>query len=184
MNDTIKKNMLTTLAVPTQVDIQAVADLLLPSEIEGTRLKYRKGDWEDANGKLIALETHMVAHMDTFAVGHKRWENSRPTGSSMARLSAGQLPRPRHELGDLDQSKWELDDCGKPKDPWSPTATIVLVNEKTGQVFTFSTNSRGGITALLKLTKAYGRSKANPHTGQSSASALIPTSTQIGHSAG
>ena len=47
---------------------------------------------------------------------------------------------------------------GKPRDPFQFTQYLPMVDE-TGEVFTFSTSSRGGISALAALARQYARSR-------------------------
>jgi hypothetical protein len=57
----------------------------------------------------------------------------------------------RDELGDLDQTKWELGLDGRPKDPWQDTRHLFLVDPETGQEATFITPSAGGRKAVGDL---------------------------------
>jgi hypothetical protein len=101
----------------------------------------------------------MIANMDTFTVGWVKWENNKPTDMIMGLVAERFQPPKRKDLGDLDETQWELDDqSGKPRDPWQFSNNIVLVNpEDLDEIFTFTTASRGGIQALGEMSSDFGR---------------------------
>jgi hypothetical protein len=63
----------------------------------------------------------------------------------------GQYHPERDELGDLDQSNWEIGLDDRPKDPWQDTRYLYLVDPRTGEEFTFITASAGGRKAVGDL---------------------------------
>jgi hypothetical protein len=73
----------------------------------------------------------------------------------MVIVSGGLLPPRRHELGHDDQSAWEIDDRGQPKDPWQFTSYLPMIADDDGEIFTFTVSSKGARDALGKLTRTY-----------------------------
>src|SRR5262249_142577 len=71
----------------------------------------------------------------------------------------GVPPKLRGDLGDHDQVKWEVDKNGKPKDPWQFTNYLPLLSD-TGELFTFTTSSRGGIGAVASLVRRFARHRS------------------------
>jgi hypothetical protein len=141
---------------------EAYARAAILTEVEGTLLKFAKGDYL-ADGKAVPAGTRVIARMNTLQVGWIKWVDLRPADSRMGYVDRGfVLPR-RHQLGDTDEASWDTDDRGEPRDPWAFTNNIVFVEEKRGQVFTFSTSSRGGITAMANLSRAYSRGRKPGH---------------------
>src|SRR5438128_173716 len=68
-------------------------------------------------------------------------------------------PRPvpkRSELGHTDQERWEVDSHGEKRDPWQFTNYLPLLAE-SGELFTFTTSSRGGIGAIGELCRRYSQ---------------------------
>jgi hypothetical protein len=130
-----------------------------PGHIVGELLKFSKGDWlAGQENRQIADGTTLVAIMDSLVVGLQRWENQRPVAYRMGLLVEGFVPPQRDELGDTDEALWECDDAGKPRDPWQFTNYLPLVNpENPDQTFTFTTSSKGGLSAIAKLCREYGR---------------------------
>jgi len=105
----------------------------------------------------IPLGTKMVAYMNSLCTGWQRWENSRVVQQLMGPVGEGYVPPPRSELGFDDKAKWESFDDGRPRDPWQFTNTIVLKEASGEGLFTFTTNSKGGVVALGQLSTAFGR---------------------------
>jgi hypothetical protein len=75
----------------------------------------------------------------------------------MGLVAEGFIPPQRGELGDGDSSCWEVDTNGNAKDPWQETNSVVFIPPKLGDVFTFTTNSTGGVLAVVDLCNAHDR---------------------------
>jgi hypothetical protein len=133
--------------------------------IVGELLKFSKGDWlAGQENREIADMTKLVAVMDSLVVGWQRWENQRPVAYRMGLLVENFIPPPRDELGDTDEALWESDDAGDARDPWQPTNYLQLVDPKNPDaVFTFTTSSKGGLGAIAKLCREYGRTCEKEH---------------------
>jgi hypothetical protein len=75
----------------------------------------------------------------------------------MYRVSHGERPAEREELGDLDQTKWPLGLDGKtPADPWT-LQYLMPLEDTSGNIVVFATRSMGGRRAVADLCAAYGR---------------------------
>jgi hypothetical protein len=127
--------------------------------IDGELLKFAKGDWlYGQENRELTDGTTLVAIMDSLVVGWQRWEGQRPVACRMGLLVENFVPPKRDELGDTDKALWETDDKGESRDPWQPTNYLKLVDpEKPDQVYTFTTSSKGGLGAVAKLCREYGR---------------------------
>lgn len=124
----------------------------------GDFLKFSKGEWlKGQNDDEVALGSRLAANMAELSIGWIRWEDGKPAERRMGLLAQGHKPEPRDALGYTDQSQWEDDENGKPKDPWNFTNELPLANPETGEQMTFSASSKGGIGAIGNLCKAYGR---------------------------
>jgi hypothetical protein len=115
--------------------------------------EYRAGQDEQE----IPRGTALVAYMATLAVGYVRWEDSRPAEIIMGPVGEGFVPPPRAELGHLDEDKWETFEDGRPRDPWQLSNSLVLIELESGEFYTFSTSSKGGLGAIGELSKIYGK---------------------------
>jgi hypothetical protein len=104
----------------------------------------------------LALGTQLIAVMPQLLIGWVRWEDSHPVERRMGLIAKGFKPAKRAELGYLDQKKWPTDDKGEVRDPWQRTNYLIFVDPGEGhQAYTYSTTSRGGISALGELAKDY-----------------------------
>src|SRR5262249_22936862 len=64
-------------------------------------------------------------------------------------------------LGDMDQSQWERDAAGKPRDPWVLQYYLALEDVETGELLTFVTGTAGGTNAIGKLCGQFARNAKN-----------------------
>ena len=128
--------------------------------IVGKLLKFSKGDYmAGENNEDIAEGTELAANMDSLAVGWIKWQDNKPAEQMMGLVCEGYQPPKRKDLDDNDETTWELDENNQPRDPWQFTNQIVLKEpgDPEGQLYTFSTSSRGGINAMGELCKTFGK---------------------------
>ncbi len=147
-------------------EFQQYADAIAPRNIVGKLLKFSKGDYTAGDGgEQIAEGTRLVAVMDELWTGWTRWENNKPAESRIGRVVDKFAPPQRPELGNNDRDEWPVDDQGDPRDPWQFGNYLVLKDPETGEFFTFTTGTRGGITAIADLCRHYARDvKQHPGT--------------------
>lgn len=131
--------------------------------IIGSLLKFNKGDWllgQDEDE--INIGTKFVAIMDRLDIGWQKWEDGKPAGTRMGKVVEGFQPPRRKDLGDSDETEWEVDDQGNPRDPWQFSNNLILrrlgtTGETDDDLVTFITSSRGGIGAIGEVCKIYGK---------------------------
>jgi hypothetical protein len=139
----------------------AYADAIAPRNIVGTLMKFNKGDYlAGEEGKVIAPGTKLTANVDELLAGLIKWQDGKPVEQRMIRVADGVSPAVRADLGDMDESLWETDDKGEPKDPWQPTNYLPLM-DADGNLFTFTTSSRGGLRAVGELVRRYAWHRKN-----------------------
>jgi hypothetical protein len=135
----------------------AYANAVAPRNVIGTLLKFSKGDYlAGEECALVPTGTVVTANVAELLVGWVRWANNKPTDHLMFRVADGKPVPKRSELGDLDQDKWERDNHGEPRDPWQFTNYLPMLNE-SGELFTFTSASRGGISAIGELCRRYSQ---------------------------
>jgi hypothetical protein len=78
-----------------------------------------------------------------------KWEDGKPT-QYRVRKTGERFPD-RDELGDLDESAWELGPDDNPRDPWQNTRFVHFVDPATAGAFTYSTSSWSGRSAVTAL---------------------------------
>jgi len=123
---------------------------------EGTFLTFKNGEFlHGKEGESLKLGTRLIANVAEIRVGWRRWFAAKVTDDQMVPLSTQTPIARRDHLGDLDESLWELDDRGKPRDPWIFTNTLELATDD-GEIYIYSTGSKGGLNAVGKLCKAFG----------------------------
>jgi hypothetical protein len=122
----------------------------------GQFLSFKNGEYVfGQNAEELPIGTRLVANMPGLRIGWRRWFGGQVTDDMTMLLADGPTVERRDALGDMDQSKWDKDDLGEPRDPWQMTNILELSDgEKT---FLYSTSSRGGIGAIGRLCKDYGR---------------------------
>jgi hypothetical protein len=134
----------------------AYADAVSPKYIVGELLRFSKGDWIAGKDDTVDLGTTFTANLDELMAGWIHWLDGKPIEHIMVRVADGIAPKLRDELGDTDSSQWPVDKAGQSKDPWQFTNYLPLMNDK-GELFTFTTSSRGGIGAVADLARRYAR---------------------------
>ena len=157
-NDISKRNE-TLPSTNTETSYLAYANSVASSRIVGKLLKFTKfGEFLAGDeGEEVPMGTELIVHGEEMYVGWQKWEDSRPVDHIMGRLCDGFEPPKRAELGDLDQSLWEVDDNEKARDPWQNSAYTIMYDPKAGQIYTFATSSKGGHKANGTIAKAYGQ---------------------------
>jgi hypothetical protein len=130
--------------------------------IVGTLLKFNKGEFfAGVENRPIPIGTEMVPLMASLTVGWVRWQSDAPTDRRMGLVVDRFVPAKRSDLGDTDQTLWEPDAEGDPQDPWQLTNYLPMCAKRDSEPFTFTTTSRGGLSAIGDLCKTYGK-----HMGQ------------------
>jgi hypothetical protein len=134
--------------------------------IKGTLLKFSDWRWlKGKEGTEVEKGTTLVA-LGTAAAWVK-WASGKPVEYRMRQ--EGRRLSDREELGDLDETQWELGPDGGLKDPWQNTRFVYLVDPVTAEAYTFSTSSWGGRQAVADL----GEQKQRVRYGQPGAVPVV-----------
>jgi hypothetical protein len=128
------------------------------SRIVGELLRFNKGDWLSGQDQEdVDLGTRLVANVAELMIGWNKWVGGAVEDMRMGRVCDGFQPPARSTLGDTDESEWETDDDGNPRDPWQRTNYLILKDEAGDQLYTFAASSKGSINAIGELAGAYGK---------------------------
>jgi hypothetical protein len=158
MNTPTKMEQGAALATADANPFAAYGNAVCARNIVGKLLKFSKGDFvAGMQDEEVPVGTHLVAVMSELLVGWCKWQDNRPAEQVMGRIADGYTPPKRKDLGDLDEGEWETTDDGQRRDPWAYTNYLILIERKSGEIYTFTTASKGGITAVGELAKAYGK---------------------------
>jgi hypothetical protein len=102
-----------------------------------------------------------IANLDEAYRGYVRWYGGKPVEYNIGRIVDGfQMPY-EDELSHRDQSTWETDRNGEPKDPWQKTYRLVM-KDSGGELLTFVGSSWGAERGLRLLFGAYDRDCKDP----------------------
>ena len=118
----------------------------------------RFGEWVSGQDQtIVPVGTLLVANMPQLRKGWRRWSASQITDDLTELVAEGRGVPPRNSLGDIDQSLWERDGDGKPRDPWQLSYILELSNGTTNYIY--DTGSKGGMNAVGRLCTAYGKER-------------------------
>jgi hypothetical protein len=119
--------------------------------------QYKAGQEQD----VLDTGTRMFVFMPGLKRGWVKWGEGQPLTHIMGLVSESFRPPPREELGDLNEDEWEtLND--RPIDPWQTTNYLPMCNTR-GEIFTFVTSSKGGLSEIGKLSDMFaGRRRMKP----------------------
>lgn len=123
-------------------------------------IRFVKTDFFIGDVKVTGNE--YLAHVPLLLRGWVKFGNGGIVERRVGKAADGFVVPKRDELGDLDESQWEKDAGGKPRDPWSERWSLPLEHLETGDLALFETGSKGGLNAIRKLCGSYGR---NAHKG-------------------
>lgn len=159
MNDLTPINQSGALTTAAPNNFEAYSEAANGNRIIGDLIKYSKGDWlRGRNSDEMPKGTRLIANVADLKIGWVKWSGGRPADVEMGRVADGYRMPKRDELGDTDESLWEVDEqTGKPRDPWQLTNNLVLKAEKSDELFSFSPSSKGGVGAIAKLVGEYGK---------------------------
>jgi hypothetical protein len=153
-------NMSTQLATTTDNAFLAYGASASARSFEGTLLRFNKGQFIAGKGDRIPDGARFIACMNGLQAGWTHWREGRPDDHKMVYVADGTPPATRAELGDQDSEMWEIDRDGKAKDPWQFANHLPLRDPDTGELYTFVTSSRGGLSAVGRLRIRQGNPDA------------------------
>jgi len=118
----------------------------------------KQGEFSISDIDNIPDGTRCIAHADEIRLGWQEWMDGRPFDRCAGRVADGFVPPPRSELGNLDERQWELQDDGSRRDPLQFFMEVPITRlDAGGETYNFKTGTKGGLTCVSKLIRAYGR---------------------------
>jgi hypothetical protein len=149
-------SQLATIQSNLPANIEAEADnLLAVTQGHERLLKFVKGEYKVMDDK-VPLGTQYIAHTTQLTFAWVKFVDNKVVDKRHGKAADRFVPPKREELGDNDQSKWEIRD-GEMKDPWSFQHLLPLEDPETGEVVIFTTSSIGGQVATQELVRAYAQ---------------------------
>jgi hypothetical protein len=130
---------------------------------EGEYLKFAKNHWTSGKDEEPMDGKELVADLTNLMIGCRRWENKKITDQHAGLVADGYRPPQRNDLGDLDESKWEVDANGKRKDRWVYGFYLQLVDPVTGEAYVWTASSHGAKQEIGNFVRAFTKQrKKNP----------------------
>jgi hypothetical protein len=135
-----------------------------------TLLKFTTGVWSIA-GTPVPAGTRFVLYPDQVSAYWIKFVDNKPAEEIIALVGEDEggdikhkivMGKSRADLGDHDESLWELDNAGKPKDPWSYGLGLPAMNAETGAIVVFKAGSLGAMGATAGQVASWMR---NAHLG-------------------
>jgi len=149
-------NQLATIQSNLPADIESEADnLLATTQGHEKLLKFVKGKYKVMDDE-VPLGTEFIAHAPQLTFSWVKFVGNKVVDRRLGRAADRFVPPEREELGDNDQSKWEIRD-GELKDPWSFQHLLPLENPETGELLVFTTSSIGGQISTEELVRVYAQ---------------------------
>jgi hypothetical protein len=146
-------------AIPTSADPWSdyASEANARGPIQGLLLRFTKhGEFKAGqDGEEVPEGTRLLVYMPGLQRGWVKWEDQKPVRHIIGLVAEGYRPPPRSELGDMDQADWPMLN-GRPIDPWQNTNYVTMLDEG-GQIYTFVTASKGGLSALGELVDQYAK---------------------------
>jgi hypothetical protein len=124
--------------------------------IIGTMMRCSKGDWSVGQDKDPLPAGTYVVVMDSMSRGWVKWVGNQIVDARVHAVTEN-LPVPhRYMLNDLDETTWEKNPDGTPRDPWVRDYRVVLIQTSAPHgTFTFIGASNGARVAMQDLCRAY-----------------------------
>lgn len=120
----------------------------------------KTGAWKWGYGKKGVRFDHtkdsFIFNLPNAVEGWRKWADGRVVYGAMEMLCSGKRLPDRNELGDTDDSRWEIV-SGKPKDPWERFIACPIRIDGTEQVNHIFIKSFWGRIKFMDLLKDYAR---------------------------
>jgi hypothetical protein len=121
----------------------------------GEILRFKQGHYLNTSKEIVRTEGKTFAFQSRRALW-QRWEDEKPVDIRVT--LNGQKHPLRSSLGYTDEDEWPAGRDGKPADPWSDVRLLHIIDQDTGESYTFSTSSytgRLGVTDLMQAIQSY-----------------------------
>jgi hypothetical protein len=128
----------------------------------GKILKFSKGKYFVGEDE-IKPGTEFIAHATQLARGWVKFKGAELVDRRIGKVIDGFVAPQREELDDTDQSAWEKNERGEPRDPWISQSYLPFENAETGELLVFVSGSAGGRGAIGSLVSTASR---NLHKGK------------------
>jgi hypothetical protein len=128
------------------LDEESIAEAILDESSKRLTpfFKFKKDKYVIGKDTTMPLGTRLIAYCADWRRGWVKFLGEEKVDEKVYRVAENRTVLERDELGDLDQSEWEVDEDGKAQDPWCFQHYVPLEDAKTGERFLFVTSTAGG----------------------------------------
>jgi len=153
--------------LPVTVQDEADAFLEALKDSPTPLLKFKKTKFVTAGDAEVKLGTEFIAYCGDWVRGWVKFIDGELVEKRIGRVAPPERfePPQREELGDLDQSLWEIGDDGTPQDCWTYQNYLPLECVQSGERYVFVSSSTGGRISVEILCAKYARRLAKGLTG-------------------
>ena len=145
-----------TSNLPAKDEIQNILDEAQKDVGFQKLLKFVKGHYI-CNKDEVPRSTKYLAHARGWAKTWVKFVDKKVVDRKTYRIFRGERVPDRDELGDQDQSRWEIGINRMPADPWVLQYLLPMENVETDEVQIFVTSSRGGQIAVGTLCTEFAK---------------------------
>ena len=154
--------MLNAIATTIETQANAIAAAAREegaNESGGAYLKFSKGHYFLATEE-VAPGREYIAHVAQWIRGWIKFRGGALIERRVGKVADGFIVPAREDLDDQDESRWEIDPRGGPKDPWTMQSYLPLEDVETGEIVVFVSGSVGGRGAISTLCARAARHMA------------------------
>ena len=121
-------------------------------------LYFTHGVWQlsQYGVEILEIGTKIVIAMPSLKHGWQRRGPFDIAESALVSVESGQAPPRRADLGDRDESLWEVGTSGQPRDPWEKVVQFNCTTLEDGRPLIFTGNTPSGRDAIAPICKEYG----------------------------
>ena len=125
---------------------------------EDEELGFIDGEWRLGlyEGELLEFGTKIVIYMPTLEHGWQRRSNDDIVESALVDVESGQSPPRRVDLGDRDESLWNIGKSGQPQDPWERVVRFSCYVIGDDRRLSFNGNTPNARDAIAPICNEYG----------------------------
>jgi hypothetical protein len=108
-------------------------------------------------GEILELGTKIVIYMATLKQGWQRRNDGYLVESALVDVESEQAPPRREDLGDRDESSWDIGKSGRPQDPWERVVRFSCSIIGDDRRLSFNGNTPSARDTIARVCKEYGQ---------------------------
>jgi hypothetical protein len=106
--------------------------------------------------EVLKTGTEIIIYMPSLQHGWQRRRNGDVVESALVTVESEQAAPRRADLGDRDESLWNIGKFGQPQDPWERVVLFCCSIIGDGRLLSFTANTSSGRDTIAPVCKEYG----------------------------